>query len=95
MLTPPPPPPFTPSPTHPPHASPGSYGDPKLCSDKEDAAFAARFQTECSLTFLQAALAQFKLIAGDLALLVAALVVAFVPPGEPEPAAEGAPAPAS
>jgi len=37
---------------------PRSYGDPKLCSEKEDAAFAARFQKECSLTFLQASLAQ-------------------------------------
>lgn len=34
------------------------YGDPKLCSEKEDRAFAERFQKECSLTFLQAALAQ-------------------------------------
>lgn len=37
---------------------PRSYGDPKLCSEKQDAAFAQRFQKECSLTFLQASLAQ-------------------------------------
>ena len=34
------------------------YGDPKTCSDKQDALFAQRFQHDCSLTFLQAALAQ-------------------------------------
>ncbi|PSC72993.1 importin beta-like SAD2 [Micractinium conductrix] len=34
------------------------YGDPKLCSEKQDQLFAQRFQKECSLTFLQAALAQ-------------------------------------
>jgi uncharacterized membrane protein YphA (DoxX/SURF4 family) len=36
--------------------------------------------------------AGWKLIAGDLALLAAALVVAFVPPRAPEPAAEASPA---
>lgn len=41
-----------------PPPSPCRYGDPKLCSEKEDRAFAERFQKECSLTFLQAALAQ-------------------------------------
>lgn len=35
--------------------------------------------------------AGWKLIAGDLALLAASLVVAFVPPRTPEPAAEAAP----
>ena len=39
--------------------------------------------------------AGFKLIAGDLALLAAALVVALVPPREPEAEAETAPATAS
>lgn len=39
------------------------YGDPKLCSEKEDVAFAQRFQKECSLTFLQAALAQLAVLA--------------------------------
>ena len=39
--------------------------------------------------------AGWKLIAGDLALLVAALVVAFVPPAEPEITADAAPATAS
>jgi hypothetical protein len=34
------------------------YGDPKLCSDRNDIAFAQRFHKECSLTFLEASLAQ-------------------------------------
>ena len=42
------------------------YGDPKLCSDKNDIAFAQRFHKECSLTFLEASLAQLATLAGAL-----------------------------
>ena len=37
------------------------YGDPKLCKEANDVAFATRFQQECALTFLAAAL---QLLAG-------------------------------
>jgi hypothetical protein len=39
------------------------YGDPKLCTEKSDKAFAERFQRDCSLTFLQATLEQLAVLA--------------------------------
>ncbi|KAL4855989.1 Importin beta-like SAD2 [Chlorella vulgaris] len=38
------------------------YGDPKLCTDKQDIAFAQRFQKECSLVFMEAGLAQLAVL---------------------------------
>ena len=45
----------------PPPPRPPRYGDPKLCKEASDVAFAARFQAECALSFLGAAM---QLLAG-------------------------------
>jgi hypothetical protein len=47
---------------YPPVFLPPRYGDPKLCTDKQDIAFAQRFQKECSLVFMEAGLAQLAVL---------------------------------